>query len=147
MSDEKKDRKQAVYQIVPRPDEALWRQSVTVFAKPSRTTENGQFEPGEVFTLEPNGIGQYVVPANHPRYEACIAAMTNKMARENHEGLPPRIIGPFETMQKAMDEMGKRRPRTDVESAAEARAQLTVADGTISELKRKIAELESQKVK
>jgi len=154
MSEEKKDRKQAVYQIVPRNGEPLWKQSFTAFAKPSRTTEFGQHESGEVYTLEPNGIGQYVIPANHPRYEACIAAMERAKEKNNHFGQAPRIIGPFDTTQKAMEEMGKVRPRTEEETAAEAIAQKNVAEsravaaeGEVSALKRRIAELEASKSK
>lgn len=154
MSEDSKDRKQLVYQIVPRNGEPLWKQSFTAFAKPGRTNDFGQHEPGEVFSLEPNGIGQYVIPANHPRFDACQAAMERAKERNNHNGQPPRIIGPFDTTSKAMEEMGKVRPRTYEETAAEALAQRSVfedrankAEGQLSELKRRIIELESQKSK
>lgn len=136
MSDEPK--KDLYYQIIPRPGEAIWKHSVLGFQSHSRV-EMGQQIPGEMVMLDPNGLGQYVIKASLPRYAECRKAMELKMERENHEGQPPRIVGPFGSQNEAIVALDKLRPKTSDELLAVATKEKSALEQRVKELEAKLA--------
>jgi hypothetical protein len=137
-----KERTDKIFQIVEVPGERVWRQTIVGFQSHDQVVQ-GQNVPGVTRELSPNGIGQYTIRANDPHYDALMAAMKIKMEKENTKAFK-RIIGPFDTPAKALEAMHVERPKTADERAqiAESIKANVVAEN--SDLKAKIAELESK---
>lgn len=136
-------RKKLYYQIIPRIGEPVWGQDVLAFQSHDRT-ENGVTIKGQSYWLQPNGSRQYVVPAEHPQYEACKTAMRLKMESENHVGQIPRIVGPFESSDEAIKAMHEKREKEPKELLAVERAKAAKVEDENNALKQRIKELESK---
>lgn len=136
-------RKTLYYQIVQRFGEPTWKQDVLGFQSQDSVIE-GQLRKGEMHMLSPNGLQQYVIRHNHPRYVECKAAMDNKMATENKEGELPRIIGPFTSTEEALKKLDEVRPRTEAELLDTERKKSASVEAENADLRKKIAELEKQ---
>lgn len=137
-----KEPKDAIFQIVPISGERPYKQSIVAYQRADQQID-GQNVPGVTVVLEPNQLGQYVVPANHPNYKEVVAAVKNKMKRENTNQFK-RIIGPFDDVTKALEAMHKERPKTDSESVAIERSKREEVEKENSALRDKIAEMEAK---
>ena len=142
MAEAKKD---LWWQIIPRLNEdgkrePVWRQSVLGYQRDSET-RSGQYIKPESHWLNPDGLGQYVLKGNHPRYSECVAAMKAKMESENIPGQTPRIVGPFTSRSDALEKFHEHREKAPDEVLAIERSK---HDAEKSALQQRIAELESK---
>lgn len=137
-----KERTDAIYQIVEVPGERVWRQTIVGFQTHDQVV-SGQNVPGVTRELIPNGLGQYIIPANDPHYDQLVAAINAKMKKENTKTFK-RIIGPFDSIDKALSAMHVERPKTPDERAQIAESAKSKVEAENSDLKTRIAELEAK---
>ena len=142
MTENTKERTDAIYQIVEVPGERVWRQTIVGFQTHDQVI-NGQSVPGVTRELSPNGLGQYIIQANDAHYDQLVAAITTKMKKENSKSFK-RIIGPFDSIDKALSAMHVERPKTSDERAQIAESAKAKIDAENSDLKSRIAELEAK---
>jgi len=140
-------KKLAIFPIIPRPGEKPWQQTITAVQTHDQIA-NGISIPGIVRELAPRQIGggvlAYEVRPTDDYYEQRIAAVEMKMAKVNVDGSPKRIIGPFENVAEAARAMHEERPKTNEEVVQIQGQALAQAQDENSDLKKRIAELESK---
>lgn len=103
------------FAIVDRPDEEPRRHYVMVASR--LASRDGNIERGEVVApmLKPTPLGLYVLDERDPWYNDQVAALKDKMERENIPGEAPRLVGPFKTDEEAYAAVLKVRPKTESE--------------------------------
>lgn len=138
MADEAKA-KRLIFPIVPRLGERPWGHTVVVYQTHDRV-ENGIQTPGITREMTPRiiegGLNAYVIEPIDDVREHRIEAMKRKMQKENRDGQPKRILGPFESAAEAAKAMHTERPKTPEEV-------IPALSDENSALKKRIAELEA----
>lgn len=111
--------------------------------------ENGiQVKAAVTRIIKPSDAGLVVIDQSKGKddFEKCMAAIGVFMKKRNKEGQPPVMVGPFDSPEKAFEEMHKVRPKSDAEKVAMAtaksealEAENEAKDKEIAELREKIA--------
>jgi len=111
-----------VFAICDREGEAPYRQGVFAAQEQQHVVGNRVVNE-KSYIVTPNDAGLYIVPPGHEFAEKTIIALEAKQERENKQGMPPRIIGPFvgkslsDITQEALKAVVKARPLSDKEAA------------------------------
>lgn len=144
MAEEAKKKESKFYIMIPRVGGQIPRGGI-IISQDRAVIENGVTVKGEsTDIITPDPFGLIVVAADHPNYDRRIKALEKKMERENVEGLPPVLIGPFATKDQAFKKMHEVRPKTDSEEANESKQRAKTLEQENEDLKKRIAELQAK---
>lgn len=134
------------YAIVDRPGEEPRRQQIMVASRHA-SSEGGIVKPERVAPLlKPTPMGLYVLNEKGEFYKESVAALKDKMERENLPGEAPHLLGPFKTEEAAFTAVHEARPKTEAESQYEKGLAIGIAKGDEekSALRARIEELEKK---
>lgn len=136
-----------IFVLVPQVGKPVMKLQI-VASQDVQKIENGvKVASAHTDILTPNGFGLIVLPQEHPNHERRMASMKRFMAKKNHPGQAPFIIGPFADQDSAFKEMHKVRPKTDSERATEESSRAKALEEANEQKDKEISSLRERLAK